>query len=272
MDHWFLTALTGGAAGIVLPAALTFLLRHWILERLKAAISFEYQQKIEALRLEHNQLLEQIREARAEREALRSTILSSLTSTQAGILGRRLQAIEVLWKSVLELGSVVDPLIFTIDMVGYQPEKFGRALHDWLKSVNTLELSKAMRTVRERVFELRPFVGERLYALFFGLQVAYGRATLETVYSYQQGRFRKWYEDAEVRQLFKVALTDDEFQKFYSLKSQNLDWFRRTLEEKIILEISTVLSGQSTASDHLTSARQLIAAASIVNQALQRQT
>jgi hypothetical protein len=263
MGSW-IDVLMGGVAGTALSAAVVLVFKGWILEKLKAAVSFEYQEKLEALKLEHQQLLERFREERAEREGIRSLALSSLAATQSGVLERRLQAIEVLWRSVQELRHASPSLIFVIDSIGYDARQFGRALRDWLRATNTVELLRPTQSISQRVFDLRPFIGERLYALFFGLQVAYGRATTATILSYQQGNFRKWFEDADMRTLLGAALTEDELRTFFGLQSENLDWLWRRLEEKIIQEISVIISGQNTAADNLGFARQLIAAASSV--------
>lgn len=254
-------AITGGVlAGAASSAALTFLLRNWIVERLRGEISFEYQRKLEELRHEYHQLSERFNEERTEREAIRNLVLSSVTATQAGALERRVGALDTLWKSVLQLRRRVPTMIFAIDMIGYREENFGAALHQWLASADISQL--VALDLSHKIFEIRPFIGEYLYALFYGLQAAYGRATTATVLSYQGGALRRWYEDDDAKSLLSIALTDDELAHFGSLTQGQLDWLWRILEEKIVLGISAILSGRDTASDNLALARQLVTSAS----------
>lgn len=260
--EWFMEILQSAVMAALLMAALIFLLRNLILERLGRAIAHEYDAKLEALRLQHNQALEILREARAEREAFRSLTFSTLTSIHSATLERRIKAIEVLWQSIQEIRHTTPPYIYIADMIGYDKAKFGPNLHSYFKNAKLIEVLAPGLKMTEQVLKSRPFLGDRLFALFQATQAVIGRATSTTISSYQKNAIRLWYEEPETLELLSTVLSTDELHIFQSRNQLKLDWLIRQLEAKIIQEIQDELSGKIAAEESLTRARLILEAAS----------
>jgi len=113
---WISHVLASAALSSGLLLALGFLLRRLITERLSHAIAHEYDVRLEALRLQNEQALEALREARAERESFRGLAYSTLTAFQAATLERRIKAVEILWQALQEIRSAVPYYIHIAEM------------------------------------------------------------------------------------------------------------------------------------------------------------
>src|SRR5438105_11435540 len=81
-----------------LMAGALFLARKLITVRLTNSVRHEFDVKLEQLRAE-------IRAGEEHLNAVRSTALSALTAGQTALGERRLQAIDVIWKSTMALKS-----------------------------------------------------------------------------------------------------------------------------------------------------------------------
>ena len=255
--EWLAQVFTSAAISALLVICLGFLLRNLILERLKRAVGHEYDEKLEALRLQHNRVLETLREARAEREAFRSLAFSTLSANQSATVERRIKAIEVLWQSIQDLRHTIPYYIHVADMIGYDETKFGSRPREDLRSANLIEILKPMLVETDRVRKLRPFLGDRVFALFQAAQAVIGRATSTTISSYQAGAIRLWYEEQDAQELLRVALSTDELHTFRSILDGKLDWLVRQLEAKVVHQIQDELSGKTAAAETLTNARHM---------------
>jgi hypothetical protein len=251
-ESQFWTGLFGASGGGALILLIAFLARNWFLTRLKGSIAHEYDKKIEKvksdLRLETEGALEKLRQQYAENAASRSTALSGFLTSHAAAYTRRLDALQTLWESVIELRAAVPAIIYVVDMLGYRKNTFGRAAHNLLQNTKMVEAVKPFSDITTRVIKLRPLVGHRLFSLFYALHVACARATSETLHSYQNknGDIRFWHEDKEVKKMLTAALSAEELQQFNGLPSEQLRWFRDILEKKIIAEIEHIFSGEES--------------------------
>lgn len=86
---------------------MAWLFREWIGVRLFHSVKAEYDAKIAGLQSELRQSEERQRATLAERrgeiEALRSGALSAMTSRQMAVDGKRIEAIDLLWETIVDL-------------------------------------------------------------------------------------------------------------------------------------------------------------------------
>lgn len=245
------TALLGGTAALAIPAILAFLFREWIVVRLRQAVAFEYQTKFQELQHDQALILEKIREDRAERELLRSLAIKSLAETQAGTLAHRLKALDVLWKSFLELTSKTPPILWAIDTVGYRQDLFGPKIFEWARNTDFLEAITPLVDNAKQVAEVRPYIGDYLYNLFSTQVLANTRATAVTLTSLKDGKLEHWFQDEGVTRRLSEVLSEREFTDFAQQSVGQLAWLRKILEEKIVVRISHEVSGQFGAAENI---------------------
>ena len=193
--QWLLTVVGNAAASVVLIAALAFLLRGLIMERLGRAIAHEYDAQLEALRHQNEKVLEALREDRTERESLRALAFSSLTTFQSATIERKISAIETVWKAFEETRDAMPRYVHILDMIGYAQKNIGPRLHEELRRADMSLALEPMLAPHRRVTTVRPFLGERMFSLYYASQALLGTATTSTILSYQRGEVQPWYGD-----------------------------------------------------------------------------
>jgi hypothetical protein len=108
---------------------------------------------------------------------------------------------------------------------------------------------------------VRPFLGERIFALFSAAQAALGLATSSTISAYQAGDARLWYEEKEAKDLLGRVLGEAELEEFRARRDDKLQWLFLRIQSKILAEIEDLLSGRITAGDSVADATRLLEAA-----------
>ena len=241
--------LKGIGIGAAVMAGIGFLVKNWVIK----AISYQYDTKLESLkselRLSQETFLENIREDRANRESIRAVTLANFSAAQQTAYTRRIEAVDVLWKAVLQSRTAPPEMayIYVVDMIGYKEEFWGPNLKDPLKSINYVEALKSSRSNFDQVEKERPFISEELYSLFFVFRAILVRSLSTTCHSYQQGKLQLWFREHGTIELLKQVLTEDEWDEFSKKKSCQLQWFCQRLESKISVAIARLLSGEESA-------------------------
>lgn len=258
--EWITGVLASSAVSIGLSALAVFLLRHLLVERLKSAVGHEYDARLEALRLQHTKVLDELREARTEREALRSLAFSMITSSQTAVAERKMHALEAAWQAFCDIRKSVPPHVFTVDFIGYDVRKLGPNGLAPLKNAKFLDDLKPLMAAIVNVTKVRPFLGIRTYALVHAAQSFTGLAISTTVNSFQNGGLRLWYNDPEARTLLSSVLSQSELATFAALRNQQLSWLTTYLEGQLIQSIRDEIAGGLAAQDALQQAQAILTA------------
>ena len=260
LTQWITEVLASAAGAVALLALAGYLFRNLLLERLKRSVAHEYDARLEALRSDHTKLLEEVREARAEREALRSLAFSMLTSGQATVAERKMRAVEVLWQSFYEVRVGTPYYIFVADMVSYNMQSLGGIVQAEMKRTNFLDALKPSLLATQKVTKVRPFLGEKSYALFHAAQSLLGRATSTTLSSVQSGKLQLWYEESDAKDLLASVLSPNELATFGALRRERLDWLVRHLEAQLVQALRDEIAGGLAARDVLQKAQAILSA------------
>ena len=145
--------------------------RTLILTRLTRAVSHEYDAKLAALKadLESKQtsFKAELQAKQAQLDSFRSAVLSGITSRQAAVDKRRLEAVDQLWEAVRLLGfaKIAASLISTL--------KFEAFLKETERNPNAKELVKPFSVPLDKVSELglvshkaRPYLSSLAWAYY----------------------------------------------------------------------------------------------------------
>ena len=265
MIQWIESLITNAAVTAALLAFAAYLLRATISERIRRSIGHEYDEKLEELRTSNTKVLDELRSARAEREAFRAMAMSLMTSTRTSTLDRRVEAIEMLWQSIQDIRTGIPYMIVILDQTGWNLAKIGEQGLKTLESTNYLEALAPNLKSTSNVAKCRPFLGDQLYSLYHAAQAIIGRAISTTIHSYQQKSLRLWFEEDETVALLHAILSPTELSDFNNLKFGKLDWLYRILEGKIVSEIQKELSGEPAAEQALLQAARILERATLVS-------
>lgn len=170
LSDWIPVLSTTSVLGFVL-----WLLRSLIVNRLAKSVQHEFDNKLEKLRTDHRKSEESFRadlQAKtAQIESLRSAAMAALTTRQAAVDKRRIDAVDQLWSAVIALGpaKAVSAWISVL--------KFDAVAEESARNPRMREMFSALsgQTDLQKIIPVdaakaRPFVSQMAWALFSAYQ------------------------------------------------------------------------------------------------------
>jgi hypothetical protein len=149
--------------------------RTLLLTRLKRAVSHEYDAKLEALKAEFEvkqaALKAELQAKQAQLDSFRNAVLSGVTSRQATVDNRRLEAVDQLWEAVRLLGFAKVGATFMSTI------KFEALLKEAERNPKAKELAKPFSVPMEKMGQLsivshkaRPYLSSLAWAYYSAYQ------------------------------------------------------------------------------------------------------
>ncbi len=255
--------LSGALAGI-----LIWLSREWISTRLRGSIQHEYDQKLEAhkarLQAEKDVALLELKTSLEREAALHAATHASFTEGQQAAIERRLSAIDKLWGKVLHIRGNLPPILTFIDVLTVDEYKAAKDHPTFQQLAGELSLKK-IANMHDSIENVRPYVGEYLWAIFF----AYQAILLRLLFLLHLGRDDaakiEWHKDQGIRQLMKSVLTVGEMEKFDQTKFGKVSWVQELLESKILDSSRKVISGEEFGAESFEQAKVIQQLATQIN-------
>jgi hypothetical protein len=235
-----IATLFGTASGGV----VFFLSKNYLLERIKGHIKNEYDSKLENLRGEIG-----------KNNMVISSVLSS--QNQGYQIGHqeRILAVKELWTNYVlireSLGSIHiwDSVLLENELnTLYSPDWTGNnVVENSLGLVSQDIISDPLETSKKKIENLRPFLNEHLWALI----VFFVAFNSRIIYLYTTNRekriFRHWKSDTYLVSLVKDILTVEEFNLIQNSNSKTIISVQNFIEQKVLFEISKIVTGQAAA-------------------------
>jgi hypothetical protein len=104
--------------------------------------------------------------------------------------------------------------------------------------------------------DIRPFVGEYLWAMFFSYRTILFRILFLLHLGRTDAEKIEWYKDDATRHLIKAVLTaPGELQEFEQTQFGKVSWLQRRLESKILAAAQKVISGETFGTESLEQAK-----------------
>lgn len=249
-------------------AILLWLSRNLITTRLTKSVQHEFDTKLELLRdeLRKNEELfkADLHAKETEIAVLRSGAMTAMASRQVAFDKRRLEAIDQLWSTYIDLGSAKMILVV---LSGYNLDKvFERAPHE-PKLREAFKIAGSGFDEKKIDFRIsqkaRPFVSPMAWALFSAYQavVMQAVATLKLI---ELGIGNKDLLDRiKVKKLVKAALPDyDTYIEEHGDQSFHL--LLDILEENLLGEFRKMMAGEEDDKEAVERAAKIVEAASLV--------
>ncbi len=234
-----IASLTGAASG----GLVYYFTKTYFTERIKQSIKHEYDDK-----------LENIKGDISKNHSILNSILTSQNQTYQVGQNERLTAIKSLWTNYLTIRNSLD-LISTWDDVLLEEEfdtlftdkwKGNELVNNSLKSISLDKLSELGKCV-ENIEASRPFLNEQIWVNIIYLRTFCGRI----IYLYHKGRTEKkikhWKHDTALIKVVKESLTEIEFKFIMSANIATAKAYRSFIEQKILIEIHNIITGQMAA-------------------------
>jgi hypothetical protein len=246
-----LIALLGG--GAVISAAAGAWVGGLVAKRIAHGWEHKHQRDLEAYKAESER----------DRSVL-SAVIQSHSAGQAAATERRLVAVEALWSTVrLWRDESGVPLLFFGILVPSEYNDHTPQMRARLDSLNEDNLH-AFSAENDKLELHRPFLGERLWLLFWVYRAFLGRLTYKLIKGYEAGDIRDWREDKPTVDLLRGTLSDAEMATVLESRLQAAQLVVDQLEHKMLTEMNRVVSGESRAEEsfqHARKVRELITSA-----------
>ena len=232
----------GGLGGI---AAVVVWIARWLATRWAQRLHLAWQH-------EYDTQLEELRAEMSAREAALGAALSSGAAAHLAAQGRRMEALQELWQSVVDLRERCATALLPYML--FLPEEYATALHDsrfirmieGLKEQDVLDIGTDVAASVER---LRPFLGQRLWMFFWIYRAFAGRLAWKLVKGREHGRILAWDENLQGKRdhlpaLLSLALSDDEISRVSDAPLRAPGLAMDFLEQKMLEEADHLISGR----------------------------
>jgi hypothetical protein len=257
-----LEVLASGALSAALVAFLLLLARTWLLESLTTSVRHRYEVDLAKIRNELDQAtqakIEEMRQANSRALAIQAAAVSLQTSTSIEAHGRSLQGIQLLWADMVRLRGLSPTFLGILDMIPDQ----GLGEVSRTPAFMELLLKDDPKTALESIFkaeceEVRPFVGEYLFALFAAYRNVITFAGAALYRGALERDFKPWF--GEIKPLLAQALTPGELSVIESARLFRIGLIKQNLETKFLTTASQILSGEMAVSGSFDQARKIVA-------------
>lgn len=247
-DYIANAVLSGGIAG-----AIVWLARTWISERIRAAIQHEYEVK-----------LEQLRADMAKEQVIWGTAIAALVKGQETALERRLEAIAVFWKGMMDWRAALPSPTSMLDIFPEDELRTGKFLEgDFGLAVAHLDDSwiQAATSIDPPVDRARPFATPYMYGLYFAYRALLGRVVMKLQLASKRGTMEPWYLDEQIRELLLRTIGKVQFDRWDSDPAFKMLRAFEAIENRMLEHVGEIISGKASADLMLEQTQSIMAAA-----------
>jgi hypothetical protein len=240
----FLSSVVASATLSTLAlAALAFLLREWITERLKNSIKHEYDLDIER----YKSMLTRIHNATAE--------------GQKAAIERRMKGFDRVWKAMLVLRTEIGAYSLQFDI---RTESEWRDLPNSPKFRNLIDVLTDPIIIElmgdKTIEEERPYVGETVWALFFVYRAFHIRIIHLARESLSNPERINWLSDQPTRGLLSAILSSEEMTELDNIQISKIQFIGRIIDEKLLSAWHRLISGAELGEEAMRNGSALLAA------------
>lgn len=264
LQKFVTTILASMTVSGTLAAAVVWLSRSWIAERLRQSIKHEYDLRLSTLNSQMSAEAEKnalMLKATFEKESERLRFANaSIAETQRAAVSRKLDAIETLWEAVIEARKNVPAVMGFIDILTVDEYKSSKDHPHFKQLVGDLSVEGLTAMYNDNVGSrerIRPYIGEYLWALLSTYQALITRVALLLHWGEKDEEKLNWHLDNGVRQLLATFLSENEVQAFDEVKIAKIAWLQRNLEKKILSSVALVVSGQKFGDEAIEQAQRM---------------
>ena len=246
-----LTLIASAGVSASLCAALVWLARSWISERLRASIQHEYDQRMASMNASlkaQGDTAAAMLKGEIDREADKLRLAAhSFGEVQKAAISKRLTSIEEMWRTILELHDAIPGAMSYLDILlttEYLDAPTMPTFRSELQRLNHLPIVTAASDRARKLAQLRPYIGEYLWALFW----TYQAVVLRTVHLIDKSKTEParlmWHEDTLVRQHIQAALGEKALLEFDAAKFAKVSWIQDRFTRAILQAMERIVAGE----------------------------
>lgn len=271
----FLTIASSVCASGCLSAALIFLTKNWITERLSQSIQHEYAQKLEAhkatLKAAYDVAIEKLRADNAQARAVEQTATGAYLDSRRVGHQRTLDAIQATWESILKMDKDTPSVVGLLDILPeaeYPSMLANEKLAEMFGELSIKENAIKLVVGTQHIEHHRPYTGEYVWWLFHTYRALKGRVVHLIMESHRARTSKHWKDDDGIRQLLSAVLDEDEIKQVYETDPGGFGVAFSMIKQHFLVTTSQIISGESSATFGLELAQQIAATARNVEKEL----
>jgi hypothetical protein len=233
-----------GGEGVVLTVIFYFLLN-----RIAEKLSIRWKETSDIN-------IAKIQSELSKNNATFNSILSLSAANYHQAQERRIKAIEILWQNLLEYKNIIPPEgQFIYNILGENEienfwiretdNKHFNALRDKLAGLDVNTHINRYLLVLASIKSERAFIGEKIWDAYFVYQQFIGRIAVLLLIEKKKEGFIHWNKDDLMNEILESYLSKNEIEYLYSSTYNSLKVTSEFLENKLLIEINKVLSGES---------------------------
>ncbi|MCA1011466.1 hypothetical protein [Halobacillus halophilus] len=185
-------------------------------------------------------------------------IKSSLGNLNTGVSishEKRLDSVDKLWSSVLEIRDYSSPLILFYTI--FLPDEYNEVAkkHDKSLGLDTLtdeSTNTVLNTIE--IEACRPYLGEYIWGLYKSYITFTGRLIFLYLKQERESSIKSWNNDNQIKKIVMKIMDIDE----KNIEIVYIQDFITIFEQKILLELERVISGQHTIGNNIEEGKKLI--------------
>ena len=261
------------ASAAVTSGLLIWLFKEWISTRLRTSIQHEYDRKLEAhkaqLKMEQELAILNIKTALAREAAFHAAAHSSFAEGQKASMERKLNGVDRLWNCILQLRDNLPPVVALMDVLTVDEYKGASDDPQFRSLTEDLTDEKIIGLASQNIEDVRPYVGEYVWTVFFCYRVLLLRILFLLRLGRDDTEKMEWHKDAPTRAVIAVVLTPEELNQFDQTRFGKMSWLRQRLESKILAAAQKVISGETSGTESLEQAHLIQQRISQLSEGLQ---
>ncbi|MFH1375710.1 MAG: hypothetical protein ABIH35_03510 [Patescibacteria group bacterium] len=203
--------------------------------------------------------METLRAQLARDRLVMETAIFSFSSGQKAAQEKKIQATEKLWKHVLKIRKICQSAIFFYSIL--HPSEYNEVFTKPKMKAMISDLNDSVieqiSSDPEDLESNRPFLGEKLWLLFFIYRAFLGRISLILVDGLKEGEIKDWRKDHGVHSLLKNILSNEQLTAVTVESPIAMHKAINLLEAMLLEEISLIISGQKASKDTFELAQKL---------------
>lgn len=246
IDNWTLVKLIGGVA-VVLTAIIGFFSKY-LLTKLTQSSQHSY-----------NSEIEKIKGDISKNNGLLTSIIQNHLSSSQKILDKKIQAYELLWTTILNIRDIFPSGISLVYQILTDQEVTKENAFEDLNNnskLGPLLRSYDMDTEMKKIIdngkpplEFKPYISDNSFKLYYTYHGLIGRITHKFIWEFQKKRLYDWKQDATLKDLLKVTLTEKEIHYIMSLKITAFSALIELIEYKILQDFRNSLNIKDSTND-----------------------
>ncbi|MBY4692757.1 hypothetical protein K6W21_01470 [Burkholderia latens] len=251
-----ITSITSAA----IVTGIGYLFRDWFAANVKARVEHDYNARLESIKKDNAIEVEKLRSQLTHQASMLSLAHKSLSDYAQPFNQRRLTSLGELWQHFVTARAITPPVIVARWDILLPSEYSDGLAKRTLFEITQEEVIDRIKAT-DSAENIRPFVGEDLWAYFFTFRAVMGRIGHLYVEGYKKRLLTPWYDDTSIKAMLATLFNESEIADLEKNHIGKLRAVQQMASAKFAKAIQEAASGQRDSEAQLLRAGSMTEAA-----------